>query len=190
MNSLAEEVMKTVAEKKGVSIEELKKKKALISLSLNEKTIFSRRIDEDILIEALGLSRGEFTEILTPEDIKYQPIAYIKGKSSDFIIFNRYIFLGKIKATTVFRIWRGESYFDFYVEGSKNLSNIVCSSKRALYWHRKALKANRENKSLSKRVEAFSSLPGALLAELMAEPTLSKLSEPAEGSDCGDEADE
>lgn len=165
-------------------------KKAVISLSLNDKLILARRIDNEILLNALGFTKEQLTEILTPEDIKYHPISFQRGRSVDLVIFNRYICLSEIQADTFIRLKKADYYYEFRAESPQVLCGIVNAAKKALYWQKKAKRINWSNQSLSKRAEHFRRLPGFLLSELK-ELSVSDMSEnPLEGSICEKEAEE
>jgi len=165
-------------------------KKAIISLALNDKLILARRVDEEIILNALGFTKEQLTEILTPEDIKYHPIFFQRARTTDLVIYNRYTNISEIRADTFLRIWKGESYWEHRVESPEMLCGIVNAVKRALYWQRKAKRLNWAEKTLSKRMERFRSLPGLLLSELKELSFSPKAENSAESSVFEKEAEE
>lgn len=147
-------------------------KRAVLSVSLNDKLLTARRIDEEAVLEALGYTKEQLTEILAPEDIKYQQIYFLKGRSSDLVIFNRYIFLGQIRAATIIRIWKGDNYWEFVENSPETLCGIKNAINKALYWQQKVKRLNSTKRNFAEREEAYLSLPGTTLKDL-AEETIS-----------------
>ncbi|MEO0132977.1 MAG: hypothetical protein ABIK73_08630 [candidate division WOR-3 bacterium] len=165
-------------------------KKAIVSLALNDKVVLARRVDEEIILNALGFTEEQLTEILTPEDIKYHPIFFQRARTTDLVIYNRYTNLSEIRADTFFRIWKGESYWEHRVESPQMLCGIANAVDKALYWQKKAKRINWANKNFPKRAELFRRLPGLLLSELKELSFSPKLENPAECSTCEKEAEE
>ncbi len=140
-----------------------------MTVSLDNKTLGGFRLDDLTVLDAMGLELEDEKADLSEEvqeRVKYEKIAYIKGKSSDVAVFCKWVLddYGEVVLKPYLRVYVGEYYYEFYLdsEASKRLERAI---RKVRYRFSKTKRINQCAKE--KRERAFLDIVGKSLRELL-----------------------